>query len=65
VLINPLVLSQDIPPSDPIDQDEEETWDTVGAAVERNVSPSPATGEAVPESAQQGTGVINLQTSAE
>jgi hypothetical protein len=59
------VLSQDIPPSDPIDQDEEETWDTVGPAAERNVSLSPANGEAVPESAQQGTGVINPQTSAE
>jgi hypothetical protein len=58
-------LSQDIPPSDPAEQDEDETWDTVGAAAERSVSPPLATREAVPESAQQGTGVVNLQTSAE
>jgi hypothetical protein len=58
------VLSQDIPPSDPVDQDEEETWDTVGAAAERSVSPPPTTGEVVPGSTQQGSGTDNSQASA-
>jgi hypothetical protein len=60
-----LVLSQDIPPSDPVDQDKEETWDTAGAAGERNVSPHPTAGEVVPGSAQQGTGTDNSQMSPE
>jgi hypothetical protein len=59
------MLSQDNPPSDPADQNEEETWDTVGAVAEKNVSPPPITGEVVPESAQQGTSVDNSQASAE
>jgi hypothetical protein len=59
------MLSQDIPPSDLVDQDEEETWDTVGAAVERSVSPPPTTREVVPGSAQQGAGADNSQMSAE
>jgi hypothetical protein len=42
------MLWQDIPPSDPVDQDEEETWDTVGVAAERSVSPPPTTGKIVP-----------------
>jgi hypothetical protein len=54
VVTSPLVLSKDIPPSDPVEHDEEETRDTVGAAAERNVCPSPAVGEAVSKSAQQG-----------
>jgi hypothetical protein len=37
------MLLQDIPPSDPVDQDEEEIWDMVGVAVERSVSPPPTT----------------------
>jgi hypothetical protein len=58
------MLSHDILPSDLADQDEEEIWDTVGAAVEKCISPSPTTGEVVPESAQQGTGADNSQASA-
>jgi hypothetical protein len=60
-----LILSEDIPPSDPVDQDEEETWDTVGEAAERNVSPPPTAGEVVSGSAQQGAGADNSQMSAE
>jgi hypothetical protein len=58
------MLSKDIPPSDPVDQDEEETWDTVGAAVERSVSPPPTTREVVPGSTQQGSGADNSEASA-
>jgi hypothetical protein len=56
-------LSQDIPPSDPVEQDEEETWDTVGVAAERSISPPPTTGWRVPDSAPQGTGADNSQAS--
>jgi hypothetical protein len=48
-----------------MDQGEEKTWDTVGAAAERNISPPPTIGEVVPGSAQQGSGVDNSQTSTE
>jgi hypothetical protein len=58
------MLWQDIPPSDPVDQDEEETWDTVGATAERSVSLPPTTGEVVPGSAQQQVGADNSQMSA-
>jgi hypothetical protein len=57
------MLSQDIPLSDPVEQNDEGAWDTVGAAAERNVSPPPASGEVVPESAQQGTSAVNSQAS--
>jgi hypothetical protein len=57
------MLSQDIPPSDPIDQDEEDTWDTVGAAVQRSVSPPPTTGETMP-GAHHATGAMHSQASA-
>jgi hypothetical protein len=59
------VLPQDIPPSDPVDQGEEETWDTVGGVAERNTSPPPTTGVVVSESAQQEAGADNSQASAE
>jgi hypothetical protein len=47
-----------------VDQDEEETWDTVGAATERSVSLPPTIGEVMPGSAQQGSGADNSQASA-
>jgi hypothetical protein len=59
------MLTQDIPPSDPMDQDGEETWDTVGVAAERSVSPPPTAGEVVPGMAQQGAGADNSQLSVE
>jgi hypothetical protein len=40
------------------------TWDTVRVAAERSISPPPTTGGSVPDSAQQKTGVDNLQASA-
>jgi hypothetical protein len=58
-------LLQDIPSSDPVDQDEEETQDTVGVAAEKSVSPPPTTGEVVAGLARQGTGTDNSQASAE
>jgi hypothetical protein len=48
-----LELSQDIPLSDPVDQGEEDTWDTVGGATERSRSLAPTTEATVPEVAQQ------------
>jgi hypothetical protein len=59
------VLSQDIPSSDPVDQGEEETWDTVGAAAERSISPPPTTREVVPGLAEQGASTYNSQASTE
>jgi hypothetical protein len=59
------MLLQDIPSSDPMDQGEEGTWDTMGAATERSTSPPPTTREVVPGSAQQGVGADNSQASAE
>jgi hypothetical protein len=59
------MLSQDIPPSDPVDQDEEEIRDTVGAAAERSVSPPPTTREIMSGSTKQGDGANNSQMSAE
>jgi hypothetical protein len=50
-----LELSQDIPLSNPVDQGEEEIWDTVGGATERSRSPAPTTLAIVPEAAQQAT----------
>jgi hypothetical protein len=58
-------VSQDIPSSDPVDHSEEETWDTVGRAAERSISPPPTTGEVIPESAQQAVGAENSQVPAE
>jgi hypothetical protein len=48
-----LEVSQDIPPSDPVDQREEENWDTVGGATKRRLSPSPTVEATMPETAQQ------------
>jgi hypothetical protein len=49
------VESQEIPSSDPVDQGEEDDWDTVGGATERSRNPAPTMEEVVPESAQQAT----------
>jgi hypothetical protein len=59
------MLSQDIPPSDPVDQGEEETWDMVGGATERSLNPAPSAGVVMPEVAQQATGASDMQASAE
>jgi hypothetical protein len=60
-----LLVSQDIPSSDPVNHGEEETWDTVGGAAERSTSPPPTTGVVVSESAQQAAGADNSQASTE
>jgi hypothetical protein len=60
-----LGLSQDIPSSDPVDQGDEENWDTVGGATERRLSPAPTIEEVVPELAQQATGANEPRASTE
>jgi hypothetical protein len=59
------LVSHDIPSSDPVDHGEEETWDTVGGAAKRSISPPPTTREVMPESAQQAAGADNSQAPAE
>jgi hypothetical protein len=46
-------MLQDIPSSDPVDQGDEDVWETVGATAERSISPPPATKDIVPEEAQE------------
>jgi hypothetical protein len=58
-------LSHDIPPSDPVKQGEEETWDTVGGAAERSRSLAPTTEATVPEAAHQATVTDKPQLSTE
>jgi hypothetical protein len=41
--------SQEIPPSDPVDQGGEGDWETVGEPAERSQSPVPAMTETVPQ----------------
>jgi hypothetical protein len=60
-----LELSQDILSSDPVDQGDEEDWDTVGGATERILSPAPTVEEVVPELAQQVTSAGEPRTSTE
>jgi hypothetical protein len=59
------MLLQDIPATDPVDQDEGDVWETVGATTERSTSPPPATEHNVPEGAQEQTDVVELQPSVE
>jgi hypothetical protein len=40
---------QEISPSDPVDQGDEEDWETMGEPAERSRSPAPAMTEAVPQ----------------
>jgi hypothetical protein len=65
VVTSSLVLLQDIPSSNPIDQGGEDIWETVGAAAKRSINPPPATEEVVPGTAQQDTGAVNSQASDE
>jgi hypothetical protein len=48
-----------------MDRGEEETWETVGGATERSISPPPTTGKVVTGSTQQGASADNSQVSAE
>jgi hypothetical protein len=58
-------LSQDIPSSDPADQEEEDNWDIVGGATERSLSPAPTSEVTVMETAQQATVTAEPRTLAE
>jgi hypothetical protein len=58
-------VSQGIPIANPMDRDEEETWDTVGGAVESSISPPRTTREVIPESQQQAASADNSHASAE
>jgi hypothetical protein len=53
------------PPSNPVNQDEEDVWDTVGATAERSTSPPPATEDTLPEGAQEQTDAVESQPSVE
>jgi hypothetical protein len=56
---------QEIPSSDPVDQGEEDDWDTVGGATKRSRSPAPTIEETVPQMAQQRPSTVEPQASAE
>jgi hypothetical protein len=58
-------LSWEIPSSDPVDQGEEDDWDTVGKPTERSRSPAPTVEEPVPQMAQQTTSTAEPQVPAE
>jgi hypothetical protein len=58
-------LSQDIPPSNPVEQGEEENWDTVGGATERSLSPAPTIEATVPETSQQASATGEPRVSVE
>jgi hypothetical protein len=58
-------LSQEIPSSDPIDQGEEDDWDTVGEPTERIRSPDPTVEELVSQMTRQTTSTAKPQVPAE
>jgi hypothetical protein len=58
-------LSQEIPSSDPIDQGEEDDWDTVGEPTERSRSPAPTVEELVSQMTQRTTRVVESQATAD
>jgi hypothetical protein len=55
------MLLQDVPSSGPVDQDEGDVWDTVGAVTDRSTNPAPTTEDSVPERAQEQTGAMEPQ----
>jgi hypothetical protein len=57
-------FSQEIPPSDPIDQGEGDDWETVGEPTERRSSPAPTVEELVSQMTQQMTRVVEPQAPA-
>jgi hypothetical protein len=54
-------FSQEIPPSDPVDQGEGDDWETVGEPAERSHSPAPTVEELVSQMTQRSTRVVELQ----
>jgi hypothetical protein len=57
-------FSQEIPPSDPIDQGEGDDWETVGEPTETRRSPAPTVKELVSQMTQRTTRVVERQTLA-
>jgi hypothetical protein len=57
-------FSQEIPPSDPVDQGEGDNWDTVGEPTERSRSPAPTVEELVSQMTQRATRVVEPQAPA-
>jgi hypothetical protein len=57
-------FSQEIPPSDPIDQGEGDGWKTVGELAERSRSPAPTVEELVLQMTQRTTRVVEPQALA-
>jgi hypothetical protein len=55
---------QEIPPSDPVDQGEEDDWETVGEPAERSRSPAPTVDELVSQMTQRSTRVVEPQAPA-
>jgi hypothetical protein len=58
-------LSQEIPSANPVDQGEEDDWNTVGEPTKRSRSPAPTMEEPVPHTAQQATSTVELHVPAE
>jgi hypothetical protein len=57
-------FSQEIPPSDPVDQGERDVWETVGEPAERSRNPAPTVEELVSQMTQQTTRVVEPQAPA-
>jgi hypothetical protein len=57
-------FSQEIPPSDQVDQGEGDDWETVGELTERSRSPAPTIEELVSQMTQQETRVVEPQAPA-
>jgi hypothetical protein len=54
-------FSEEIPPSDPVDQGEGDDWETVGEPTERSHSPAPTVEELGSQMTQRTTRVIESQ----
>jgi hypothetical protein len=54
-------FSQEIPPSDPVDQGEGDDWETVGELAEISRSPAPTVEELVSQMTHRSTRVVELQ----
>jgi hypothetical protein len=57
-------FSQEIPPSDPVDQGEGDDWETVGEPAERGCSPASTVEELVSQMTQRSTRVVEPQAPA-
>jgi hypothetical protein len=54
-------FSQEIPPSDPVDQREGDDWETLGELAKRSRSPAPTVEELVSQMTQRSTRVVKPQ----